>query len=87
MSVARELLYEIAAALVIAIVGGAGLLWQIAGGYGFNSPALRPGAAVRAAFCAHTTRMRLRFSFVSPNKEVEKAIAIVVAIGIKEKSL
>jgi len=31
--------------------------------------------------------MCLRFSFVSPNKEVEKAIAIVVAIGIKEKSL
>jgi len=31
--------------------------------------------------------MRLRFSFVPPNKEVEKAIGIVVAIGIKEKSL
>jgi len=31
--------------------------------------------------------MRLHLRFVSLNKEVEKTIAIVVAIGIKEKSI
>jgi len=31
--------------------------------------------------------MRLHLRFASANKEVEKAIGIVVAIGIKEKSI